>query len=1150
MKKLFQIRGFTPYIIIIFLNAMTDLGHKIVLQNTILKAYDGADLIILTAIVNGLILLPFIFLFSPAGFLSDKYPKVQIIRVASLLAVVITTFILISYIMGWFWVAFGLTFLLATQSAIYSPAKYGLIKEMVGKGQLTSANSVVQSVTIVAILAGGIVYSILFEQLLSNELNNPSEILQTIYPIGFALIVASLVEFLFSLKLSQQVKTQKSMTFQLKKYFNATYLKGNLKLLDKSPIVWLSIIGLSLFWGISQLVMAIFGAYVKESLGIDNTIVINGLLSLSGLGMVMGSILVSRFSKHFIEVGLIPFGAIGISLSLFLLPTLESLYTIGFVFFLYGTFAGLFIVPLNTIIQLLTPKRMMGKVLAGNNFIQNIFMFGFLFLTTAFAYMGLNSSSLFIFVAVIALVGFVFTLKYLAHEFVQFLVRFVFGLFYNIEVQGVDNLRAKKGVLLLGNHVSFLDWAFLQIAYPKKIRFVIDRSYYERWYVKPIFKFFGAIPISSRGGKRALHLVGEALNQGETVALFPEGHLSRNGHIGTFQKGFELAVVDVTNAVIIPFYLRGLWEGAFSHASNKIKSKKLNDIGVSFGKPMSIKSSSVEVKEKVFKLSISSWNAYIARLPTLPKAWIRQAKEVGKGLSVADSTGVELSGHKFITAVLLMRGAFKTVLNKNKQNIGLIVPTSAGGSIANMATLTLGKTIVNLNYSSGTASLKHALKLANIEQVITSKQFMTKLKAKGFDLEEALEGIELIYLESLKSKMSKGLQLRMFLIAKFMPTALLSLLYVKGVKNSDTAGILFSSGSEGTPNGIELTHQNFMGNIKQFSNVINPNEHDVMLGTLPIFHSFGLTVTTLAPLIEGIPVVCHPDPTDGLGIAKMSAKYNATFLFATATFFRLYARNRKIHPLMFANLRMVIAGAEKLPKEVRELFQERFGKTIWEGYGTTETTPVASSNIHDALVPDTYHVQVGNKFGTVGLALPGSAFMIVDPQTFEPLPTNQDGMILIGGTQVMKGYRGDEKKTKEVITEIDGIRWYITGDKGHLDEDGFLTIVDRYSRFAKVGGEMVSLGLVESEIGKLLGENDQISVTAIPDMKKGEKVVLLLEGEKDLEVLKEEVKTLGLNPLFLPSAYYKVNAVPKLGTGKADFKGAKKLALEFSKTPI
>ena len=1144
MKQLFKITGFTPYILIIFLNAMTDLGHKIVLQNTILKTYDGSELIVLTAIVNALILLPFILLFSPSGFMSDKYPKVQIIRVASAFAIGITTLILFSYVMGWFWIAFLLTFVLAAQSAIYSPAKYGLIKEMVGRGQLTSANSVVQSVTIVAILAGGIVYSVFFEKLLATGAGSPSEILQSIYPLGFALILASVAEFMFALKLSQHAKGEKSMKFQMKKYFNTTYLKGNLKLLHKSPTVWLSIIGLSIFWGISQLVMAIFGAYVKESLAIDNTVVINGLLALSGLGMVAGSLLVARFSKRFIEVGLIPFGAVGVSLTLFMLPTLESLYTIGFTFFLYGVFAGLFIVPLNTIIQLLTPKRMMGKVLAGNNFMQNVFMFGFLFLTTAFAYAGLDSSSLFVFVAVVAFVGFAFTLKYLAHELVQFVVRLGFSFFYDIEVKGLENLKAQKGVLLLGNHVSFLDWAFLQIASPRPIRFVIDRHYYNLWYFKPIFKFFKAIPISTRGGKNALKSVGEALNNGDMVALFPEGHLTRNGHIGKFQKGFELAVAEVENAVIVPFYLRGLWEGKFSNAEEKVKAKALSDVSVSFGKPMSIKSKGVEVKEQVTRLSVSSWEAYLARLDTLPKMWIKEAKEVGNKLSLADSTGVELSGYKFITAVFLMRKKFKKLFT-GVQNIGLIVPTSAGGSIANMATLTLGKTIVNLNYSAGTQSLKHAILLAEIKQIIASKQFMIKLKAKGFDLEEALDGVEILYLEEIKTTMSKAESLAMFAQAKLLPAWVLSALYVKKAKMTDTAAILFSSGSEGIPKGIELSHQNILGNIKEFINVINPKESDVMLGTLPIFHSFGITVTTFAPLIEGIPVVCHPDPTDGMGIAKMSHKYKATFLFATATFFRLYARNKKIHPKMFENLRMTVAGAEKLPKEIAKLFKERFGKDIQEGYGATETTPVASCNLHDAIVPDTYHVQVGAKAGTIGLPVPGTAVMIVDPESFEELECGEDGMILIGGVQVMKGYLHNEAKTQKVIKNKDGIRWYITGDKGHVDEDGFLTIVDRYSRFAKIGGEMISLGLVEGELNKVMSENDHFAITAVPDEKKGEKIVLLLEGDKEIDTLKEEIKALGLNPLFVPSNYFKVEEVPKLGTGKADFKGAKKMALEL-----
>lgn len=1144
MKELFKIGGFVPYILIVFLNSMTDLGHKIVLQNTIFKAYEGTELIILTAIVNGLILLPFIFLFSPAGFLSDKYSKVQIIRVASLAAIGITTLILLSYVMGWFWVAFALTFLLAAQSAIYGPAKYGLIKEMAGNEQLTSANAMVQSVTIVSILAGAVIYSIFFESLLANQSRDTGEILQYIYPLGFALIATSVVEFLLSLQLIKTVQIKKSMQFEPKKYANLTYLRGNMKLLQKNQTVWLSIIGLSVFWGISQLVVAIFGEHLKSKMGIDNTVVAQGILALSGVGIVVGSLLVSRLSRHYIETGIIPIGALGVTASLFLIPLFDSLTVLGILFFFYGLFSGLFIVPLNTLIQFATPKRMMGKVLAGNNFMQYLSMFAFLLLTTLFAYAGFESSALFMVVMLVALLGFFYTVLKLPQSMVRFVVRFFFGLQYKVEVEGLNNLKGSRGTLLLGNHVSFLDWAFLQIAYPKQIRFVIDRSYYELWYLRPIFKFFKTIPISTRGGTHALKLVGDALEQGDTVALFPEGYLSRNGHMGQFQKGFEIAVAEVHNAVIVPFYLRGLWEGGFSHASTKLKKRQQKDVSVVFGKAMPIGSTAIEVKEAVFKLSINSWKSYSSRLSCIQGAWIKEAKEVGAKLSVADSTGVELTGYKFITAVLLMRGAFKKFLGQ-EQNIGLIVPTSAGGSIANMATLTLGKTIVNLNYSSGTNALKHAIKLANIKQIITSKQFITKLKAKGFDLDEALEGVEVFYLEDIKANMSKLSQLLTFLQARFLPTTLLRLLYIKKVANSDTAAILFSSGSEGMPKGIELSHQNIMGNIKQITTVLNANERDVMLGTLPIFHSFGLTVSTLLPLIEGIPVVCHPDPTDGYGIAKLSSKYNATFLFATATFFRLYARNTKIHPLMFDSLRMVIGGAEKLPKEVRELFKEKFGKTILEGYGTTETTPVASCNIHDALVPETYHVQVGNKFGTIGLAMPGSSFMIVDPQSFKPLKVGEDGMILIGGTQVMKGYLGDEAKTGSVIKEIEGIRWYITGDKGYLDEDGFLTIVDRYSRFAKIGGEMIGLGLVESEIQKLLGENDQIAVTAVPDDKKGEKVVLLLEGEKELEVLKEEIKGLEMNPLYLPSAYYKVAEIPKLGTGKADFNGAKRLALEL-----
>ncbi|RLA68549.1 MAG: acyl-[ACP]--phospholipid O-acyltransferase [Epsilonproteobacteria bacterium] len=1148
MRSLFKIAGFTPYIFIILLNAMTDLGHKIILQNTIFKAYEGPELIILTAIVNALILLPFIFLFSPAGFISDKYPKTKVIEYASMAAIGITTLILLSYTMGWFWVAFVLTFILAAQSAIYSPAKYGLIKEMTGNEKLAEANALVQAVTIASILAGAVVYSIFFENLLQDASVIPSEILTFIAPVGYLLIAASTVEYLLAKRLVKKFKAvqiDESMTFEPKEYTNLSYLQGNLAVLKQNQTIWLSIIGLSVLWGVSQVVLAIFGEHLKSTLGITNTITAQGLLALSGVGMILGSIVAGRVSKNYIETGIIPLGSLGVALSLYMIPSLSTLWSLGLAILSFGFFAGLFIVPLNAIIQFSSPQKILGKVLAGNNFMQNVSMFLFLILTAAFGYFQFSSVGLFYIVSTIAFIGMVYTIIKLPQSLIRYLVRMVIGFKYALHVNGLKHIQSDKGILLLGNHISFLDWAILQMAYPKQIRFVMERDYYDKWYLKPFLDFFGVIPISSRGSKSALTKVTEALNRGETVALFPEGHLSRNGHLGTFQRGFEMATKEVENAVIIPFYLRGLWEDNFSYASKKMKRRKSKDISVNFAEAIDIHSNASEVKKSVFDLSVQSWKEYAESLPPLQKAWIRTAKNVGSKLCMADSTGVEMSGEKFITATLMIASLLKPKVKKS-QNIGLILPTSAGGSMGNMALLTLGKTIVNLNYSSGKESLFHALKIADISTIVASKQFITNLKAKGFDMTPILEGVEVIYLEEIKEQMSKTKGIVTLLMVKLLPAWLLSLLFVKNTNTEKTATILFSSGSEGTPKGIELSHKNIMGNIRQTTTLLNPTDNDVMLGTLPIFHSFGLTVTTLLPLIEGIPVASHPDPTDGLGIGKMAAKYEATILFATATFLRLYTENRKLIPVMLKDLRMVVAGAEKLPMEIRNEFKKKFGHDIYEGYGATETTPVASCNISDVLMLDVWKPQIGQKIGTVGLPLPGSSFRIVDPENFETLETGEEGMILIGGTQIMKGYIGDPEKTDSVIKEIDGIRWYVTGDKGRLDADGFLTIVDRYSRFAKVAGEMVSLGLVEGEVRKALGEEDQIAIAALPDEKKGEKLVLLLEGEMEVDVLIEKVKSLDMNPLFVPSLYFKVEELPKLGTGKADFSGAKKLAFTLS----
>jgi acyl-[acyl-carrier-protein]-phospholipid O-acyltransferase/long-chain-fatty-acid--[acyl-carrier-protein] ligase len=350
---------------------------------------------------------------------------------------------------------------------------------------------------------------------------------------------------------------------------------------------------------------------------------------------------------------------------------------------------------------------------------------------------------------------------------------------------------------------------------------------------------------------------------------------------------------------------------------------------------------------------------------------------------------------------------------------------------------------------------------------------------------------------------------------------------------------------------VVLSHRNIVANCLQVSDVLNTRSDDVMVGSLPLFHSFGLTVTGFMPLLEGIPVVCHPDPTDVMGTAKAIARHKATVLCGTSTFLRLYVRNHKIHPLMLQSLRVVVAGAEKLAPDVRDAFKLKFSCDVFEGYGATETTPVASVNIPDQLDDRYWHVQRGQKVGTVGLPLPGTAFRIVDPQTMETLPANEDGLILIAGTQVMLGYLDDPAKTASVIVELDGQRWYKTGDKGHLDEDGFLVIVDRYSRFAKIAGEMISLTAVEDTVRAVMAAGSSITDYAVdllavnvPDEKKGEKIVLLYAANIEEDDLRRMMLSSDTLALMMPAEYVQVAAIPKLGSGKTDGVAARNLAID------
>ena len=1146
MGQLFRIAGFAAYVSMIFLNAFVDLGHKIIIQNTLFKTYDGDLQILLTAVVNALILLPFVLLFTPSGFLADRFPKHRVMRASAWAAVALTLLITLFYHLAWFWPAFAMTFLLAVQSAFYSPAKYGYLKELVGKESLAAANGWVQATTTTAILAGIFFFSVLFEgRLAGQSAASPDRVMGLMAPLGWVLVLGALIEVTLAYRLPQ-TGPGATMRFAWPDYASARYLRHNLRAAWDNRVIWLSIVGLAIFWSIAQVILAAFPAFAKETLGETNTVVIQGMLACSGIGIIVGSVIAGRISRSHIETGLIPVGALGVAAALFLLPGLGSAWAHGLNFLLLGFLGGLFLVPLNALIQFNAGEQGLGRVLAANNFIQNVVMLAFLGLTVLAAHLAIGGLAVMLALAVVALGGAIYTLYQLPQSLVRFLIARLMATHYRLDVIGLNNMPAQGGVLMLGNHISWIDWAMVQMASPRPVRFVMERVIYERWYLRWFLDFFGVVPISGRRSREAIDTVSRLLDAGEVVCIFPEGTISKNGQLSEFKRGFERSARAAKNGVILPFYLRGLWGSRFSYASEKLKAMRRagrsRDVLVAFGRPLTREASAERVKQAVFELSVTSWQTHAATLPSLPAAWVAAAKRALAQVAVIDSVGTRLSNRRLLTAVLLFARRIRRLAREPA--LGILLPASSAAAIANLSGLLVGKQVVNLNYTASSEALLAGMRNAGVRHVITSERFIAKLRQRGIDLDAAFAEVTLHPMEGLRSEIGKLEALAMLAVASLLPARFLLWLFGRPSRPDETAAILFSSGSEGAPKGIELSHRNIMANVRQISDVLNTEADDLILANLPPFHAFGLTVTTFLPLLEGIPMVCHPDPTDAVGTARAIARYGATVLCSTSTFLRLYVRNQRIHPLMFQSLRVVVAGAERLAPEVREAFAIKFNKPIYEGYGATETTPVASVNVPDALETETWKIQSGSRPGTVGLPLPGTSFRIVDPLTLKTLPPGADGLILIGGVQVMKGYLKDPGKTAEAVVELDGQRWYKTGDKGHLDADGFLTIVDRYSRFAKLGGEMISLGAVEEQIRRALGEPElELAAVSLPDERKGERILLLVAGEIGADGIRKRLVEAGMNPLSIPSEVLRVESIPKLGSGKTDFAAVRRLAL-------
>jgi acyl-[acyl-carrier-protein]-phospholipid O-acyltransferase/long-chain-fatty-acid--[acyl-carrier-protein] ligase len=680
------------------------------------------------------------------------------------------------------------------------------------------------------------------------------------------------------------------------------------------------------------------------------------------------------------------------------------------------------------------------------------------------------------------------------------------------------------------------------------------KGIYENRIIKPFARMMKAIPISSeqrpRDMIRSLRTASDALRDDEIVCIFAEGQITRTGQLLPFRRGLERIMKGV-EVPIIPVNLDGVWGSIFSFERGRFLWKMPRRIPypvtVSFGTPMAPTSTAIQVRAAVQELHAEAFQRRKRRMKTLDRAFVRTARRHPLRFMMADGKTPKVTFGSALTKTMYIARRLRRQIG-DQHMVGMLLPPSVGGALTNYALMLLGRVPINLNYTSSSEVIASCAQQCGVDVVITSKAFVDRFPNL------AIPG-RTLFLEDALAAPHFGEKLAALALAWFVPSALLrwalgaggaeaALSRVPGTDDRNLAAIdrvatvIFSSGSTGDPKGVMLTHFNIMSNIQQVSQVFMLDGRDKILGILPFFHSFGFMAALWMPAANGVGVVYHPNPLDAKVIGELVERYSVTFLIATPTFLQAYMR--RCSPESFGSLQYVLVGAEKLPERVALAFEDTFGIRPLEGYGCTECSPVVTVNGRDFRAPG--FRQVGGRRGKIGHPLPGVCVKVVDLDTGQPVAPGTAGMLLVKGPNVMKGYLGKPEKTAEVLR--DG--WYTTGDVALMEEDGFLTITDRLSRFSKIGGEMVPHIKIEDKLHDLAGVTEQVfAVTALPDEKKGERIVVIttLSTEKLAPVL-EKLPQCDLPALWKPRAnqFFHVDALPMLGTGKIDLRGVKAAA--------
>lgn len=1125
-------RRFLPLFVTQFLGAFNDNVFKnalVILITYRLADQSGLNSQMLVTLAGGIFILPF-FLFSvTAGQLADKYEKSSLIRIIKLIEIGLMVVAGIGFYLHSVSLLIIVLFALGMHSTFFGPLKYAILPEQLQENELIAGNGLIEAGTFISILLGTI--------------------------LGGALILTAQGEYIISALMiviasagwyaSRFIKKTKAANPNIKLSYNIP--KQTYKLLRYSARhrdIFLCILGISWFWLFGGTILVQLPVFAKQTLGADQN-VITYFLTLFSIGLAIGSILCNKLLKGKVHATYVPLGVIGMTIftiDLFFASKHAHLIQgqlIGLTHFLsslngvrisadlllIAICGGIYTVPLYAIMQNLSAKSHRARVIASNNVMNAVFMVAASLITMLLLKLHFTVTGVFLVLAILNTMVAIYICKLLPDIFIRSSFRWILSTLYNVKINGLENYKnAGNRVIIVANHTSFLDALLLGIYLPDKLTFAVNTHTAQKWWIRLFLRMVDAHPIDPTN-PMALKTLIEFVQKDKRCVIFPEGRLTMTGALMKIYEGPGL-VADKSKAKILPIRIDGAQHTHFSRLRGKTSIRWFPQITLTIfpAEEMVIPVTSkgrnrrqaigIHLYDLMTRVMFESSNYK----KTLFESLIDMSTVYGMRHEILeDIERKPVSCHQFITRCFILGNAMAKATHRG-ENVGVLLPNTIPTTITFFGLQAYARIPVMLNYSTGAQNVVAACQTACVKTVYTSRKFVNlgKLHEMIAALEEAK--VNVVYLDDVVAKIGLYEKLSGKLKALFPRFTYLMMHSAKDNRRhlsaDSTAVILFTSGSEGAPKGVVLSHRNIQANRYQLSACVDFNASDLVFNALPIFHSFGLTGGLLLPILSGVKVFLYPSPLHYRIIPELAYDTNATILFGTDTFLMKYAKCA--HPYDFYSLRYVYAGAEKLREETRRYWIDKFGIRIFEGYGVTETAPVLAAN-----------TPLQNKVGTVGRLLPGIQHRIT------PVPGIKEGGILsVSGPNIMKGY---------ILADQPGVLvpcpegWYETGDIVDMDEDGFITITGRMKRFAKIAGEMVSLTMVEQLVNKLW-QDDQHAIVSIPDSKKGEQLILMTTNAKaNREELVAYAKEKNVGEIAIPKKIVFIEEIPVLGTGKTDY---------------